>query len=105
MCVCVCSSLIIPYLYEPVLTQLGAAEKEMSGVSLTSANQPYNVILAGSFGVGKSSLFNKLSGEVHADYHFNSVAVSKDTCRSPSQQFGKWTHTALVNGDTVKVQI
>lgn len=62
-----------------------------------AADQPYNVILAGSFGVGKSSLFQKLSGEVNADYQFTTVAAGK------AANFGKWTHTALVKGETVKV--
>lgn len=80
-------------------------ELEMSRPSFSPAHQPYNIILAGSFGVGKSSLFNMLSGEVHADYQFSSVTGKQDASRSPSQHFGKWCHTALVNGDTVKVQV
>lgn len=65
------------------------------------AIQPYNIILTGSFGVGKTSLFNKLSGEAHGDYQFTSVPV-KSTATS-AQHVCKWTHTAAVNGDTVKV--
>lgn len=74
----------------------------MSRVSLGPADQPYNIILAGSFGVGKSSLFEKLSGEVHADYQFSTV-TARDASRSTGQDLGRWTHTALANGDTVKV--
>ena len=62
------------------------------------AVQPYNIILTGSFGVGKTSLFSKLSGEAHEDYQFVSVPVA-----TSAQHVSKWTHTAAVNGDTVKV--
>ncbi len=71
-----------------------------SSVTLSPADQPYNIILAGSFGVGKTSLFNKLSGEAHANYQFISSVSNSDAAL---QHFGKWTHTAVVNGDTVKV--
>ena len=65
------------------------------------ASQPYSLILTGSFGVGKTSLFRKLSGEVHAHYHFNNL---QDQTRSKaSHRFDKWTHTALVNGEQIKV--
>lgn len=67
-------------------------------------NQPYNLVLIGSFGVGKSCLFQKLSCEVHADYHYSTL---QDTGAVPegSRQllFDKWTHSALVNGEEVKV--
>ena len=63
------------------------------------SDQPYNIILAGSFKVGKTSLFKKLSSGVHGDYHFSTVSCNSNG----SQNFGKWTHTAQVNGDTVKV--
>jgi Ni2+-binding GTPase involved in maturation of urease and hydrogenase len=65
----------------------------------TPADQPYNVILAGPYGVGKSSLFQKLSGEVHADYQYSTVAIRD----ASDLQFCRWTHEALVSGDTVKV--
>lgn len=89
-----------------LLTQLGVASLvEMTArASHSPAAQPYNIILAGSFGVGKSSLFDKLSGEVHADYQFSSMAGKQDASRNPGQHFGKWTHSAMVNGDAVKVK-
>lgn len=74
-----------------------------SRASQSPADQPYNIVLAGRYGVGKSSLFRKLSGEVHADYQYRAVPTARNSSRTTGQQFGQWTHTALVDGDTVKV--
>lgn len=63
------------------------------------AAQPYNIILTGSFGVGKSSLFHRLSGEVHSDFHCESLRGAT----SSKAKFDQWTHAAKVNGETVKV--
>ena len=80
-----------------------ASCKMTSRGSLSPADQPYNIILAGAYGVGKTGLFKKLSGEVHSDYQYRTVPSARDASRTTGQQFGHWTHTALVDGDTVKV--
>ena len=69
---------------------------------LRPSDQPYNIIFAGNFKVGKTSLFKKLSSGVHGDYQFSTVGCNSSKANG-SQNFGKWTHTARVNGDTVKV--
>ena len=82
-----------------------------------SRNQPYDIILAGAFGVGKSTLFKQLSSEVHADHLYTTTtttgtaAGTRDnrgqlqprTTTASSQHLDKWTHSALVLGDSVKV--
>ena len=65
--------------------------------------QPYNVIMAGSFGVGKSSLFSRLSGEVHSDYQFSPLQDCSYSYSLQTGHYDKWTHRALVNGEQVKV--
>ena len=70
-------------------------------MALKPSDQPYNIILAGPYSVGKTTIFNKLSKEVHIDYQYESVSTIART----SQQLGKWTHTALVDGNQVKVKI
>lgn len=78
--------------------------------------QPYNIILAGAFGVGKSSLFRQLSTEVDGDYLYTTLpatvnlkqqtrpAATATTVPSSSRYLDKWTHSALVLGDTVQVR-
>ncbi len=73
-------------------------------------DQPYNIILAGAFGVGKSSLFRQLSREVHGDHVYTTITTTRgqqlqpgETTTSSPQHLDKWTHSALVLGDTVKV--
>ncbi len=55
-------------------------------------DQPYNIILAGSYGVGKTSIFNKLSTGVNSDIQYGTNHSTPTTC----QCFGKWIHTATV---------
>lgn len=73
-------------------------------------DQPYNVILAGAFGVGKSSLFRQLSCEVHADHLYTSITPDRGQQQlqgtrttATYKHLDKWTHSALVLGDTIKV--
>lgn len=60
-------------------------------------DQPYNIILAGPFHVGKSTIFNKLSSDVHADFQYTTINCAQRV------KFDKWSHTALVDGSKIKV--
>ena len=73
--------------------------------------QPYNIILAGAFGVGKSSAFRQLSSEVHADHIYSTLKASADSeeprepgAAASSKHLDRWSHSALVQGDNINVR-
>lgn len=71
-------------------------------------DQPYNIILAGAFGVGKSSAFRQLSGEVHADHVYTTLRDGEEPrepgAASSSKRLDRWSHSALVQGDNINVK-
>ena len=66
-------------------------------------HQPYNIILAGAYGVGKTSAFRQLSGEVHADHVYTTLGRSAG-CQESSKHLDRWSHSALVQGDNINVR-
>ena len=67
--------------------------------------QPYDIILAGAFGVGKSTVFRQLSSEVHSEHLYSSCPGGAGTSTTSlcSRHLDRWTHSALVLEDTIKV--